>query len=114
MTENSGTAQACIWTYWVRPEAEEEFRALLARNWPTLHRLGFVSDDPPWVFRSCEEPPVYVEIMTWEADGMRPAHEHPDVIPIWEAMKPLVEERAEHRNVPGMSFPFFRRVELGG
>jgi len=87
---------------------------LLNQNWPTLHKLGFVTDDPPMVFRSSEDPPVYVEIMTWEAAGMRPAHDHPDVIPIWEKMKALVEERAEHHNVPGMSFPFYKRVELAG
>ena len=50
--------------------------------------------------------------MTWEAAGMRPAHDHPDVIPIWEKMKALVEERAEDRNVPGMSFPLYQRVDL--
>lgn len=46
--------------------------------------------------------------MTFEAAGMRPAHDHPDVIPIWEKMKALVEDR----NVAGMSFPFYRAVEL--
>jgi hypothetical protein len=64
--------------------------------------------------RSSAEPPVYVEIMTWEAGGMRPAHEHPDVIPIWERMKSLVEERAAQHDVPGMSFPFYRRIEPRG
>jgi len=102
-----------VWTYWVRPEAESEFVTLLNRHWPTLNRLGFVTDDRPVVYRSAEDPPVYVEIMTWEAAGMSPAHEHPDVIPIWERMKSLVEEREERNNVPGMSFPFYRRVDLG-
>jgi hypothetical protein len=114
MTENNDHRETCIWTYWVRPGQEEKFRALLARNWPTLRRLGFVAGDPAVVYRSCEDPPVYVEIMTWEAGGMRPAHEHPDVIPIWEGIKPLVEERAGQHNVPGMSFPFYRHAELGG
>jgi hypothetical protein len=66
------------------------------------------------IFRSSEpdRPLTYVEIMTWEAAGMRPAHEHPDVIAIWEPMKALVEERVQQHNVPGMSFPFYRRVEV--
>jgi hypothetical protein len=114
MTDNNSGRETCIWTYWVQPEAEEEFRPLLARHWPTLNRLGFVTDDPALLFRSSDEPPGYVEIMTWEAGGMRPAHEHPDVIEIWETSKRLVEDRAESRAVPGMSFPFYRRVELGG
>lgn len=100
-----------MWTYWVRPECEQEFRELLARNWSTLHQLGFVIDERPYVLRSADDPPVYVEVMSWQAGGMRPAHEHPDVIPIWEALKQLVQERQEDRNVPGMSFPFYRRVE---
>jgi len=113
MTNNEGQ-ETCIWTYQVRQDAESEFVGLLKQNWPTLNKLGFVTDDSPVVFRSSEDPPVYVEIMTWEAGGMRPAHDHPDVIPIWEKMKALVEERAEHHNVPGMSFPFYKRVELAG
>jgi hypothetical protein len=112
MTENNVDRETCIWTYWVRPDAEDDFVRLLAQHWPTLNRLGFVTDDPPIVFRSAEDPPVYVEIMTWEVEGMRPAHDHPDVIPIWERFKPLVEDRAEQRNVVGMSFPFFRRATL--
>ena len=112
MTENNAERETCIWTYWVRPNAEDVFRRLLAQHWPTLNRLGFVTDDPPIVFRSTEDPPVYVEIMTWEVEGMRPAHDHPDVIPIWEGFKPLVEDRAEQGNVAGMSFPFFRCATL--
>jgi hypothetical protein len=50
--------------------------------------------------------------VTWEADGMRPAHDDPDVIPIWEGLSRLVEDRIEHRNVAGMTFPFYRRVTL--
>ncbi len=112
MTYNNEDRELCVWTYQVRPEAEDEFVGLLARHWPTLHDLGFVTDEPPLRLRSREDPPVYVEIMTWEAAGMRPAHDHPDVIPIWEKMKALVEDRDEHRNVPGMSFPFYTRVDL--
>jgi hypothetical protein len=114
MAENNEIRETCIWTYQVRPDAETEFRTLIDGHWPTLNRLGFVTDDEPVLFRSSAEPPVYVEIMTWEAGGIRPAHEHPDVIPIWERMKSLVEERAAQHDVPGMSFPFYRRIEPRG
>lgn len=114
MTQNNGEREACIWTYQVRPEAEERFLELLGKHWPTLNHLGFVTDEPPMIFRSSEpdQPLTYVEIMTWEAAGMRPAHEHPDVIAIWEPIKALVEERVQQYNVPGMSFPFYRRVQV--
>lgn len=111
MTHNNTSRQVCIWTYQVRPDAEDRFVELLARHWSTLHRLGFVTDEPAVVFRSADEPPTYVEIMTWETEGMRPAHDHPDVIAIWERFRPLVEERAAQHAVPGMSFPFYRPVE---
>lgn len=114
MTENNYERETCIWTYWVRPEAEAAFQDLMFRHWPTLNRLGFVTDDAPILLRSTEDPPVYVEIMTWESEGMRPAHDHPDVISIWEAFKPLVEDRTEDRNVVGMTFPFFRHVAPAG
>jgi hypothetical protein len=113
MTNNNEIREVCIWTYQVRAEAEKRFRPLLARHWPTLNRLGFVTDDPPVVFRSSDDPPVYVEIIAWEAAGMRPAHEHPDVIEIWELMKSMVEQRVQHHPVPGMSFPFYQKVDLG-
>jgi hypothetical protein len=112
MTQNNADRQVCIWTYQVRPEAEARFLDLLRKHWPTLHRLGFVTDAPPLVFRSSEEPLTYVEISTWEAEGMRPAHDHPDVIAIWERFKPLVEERRVEHDVAGMSFPFYGLVEL--
>ncbi|WP_322752303.1 hypothetical protein [Frankia sp. Cas3] len=113
MANNNATRQTCIWSYQVRPDAEGDFVGLLERHWPTLHGLGLVTDEPPIVLRSAEGPLTYVEIFTWETEGMRPAHDHPDVIEIWEPMKRLVEERVEARNVPGMSFPLFNRVDLG-
>jgi hypothetical protein len=90
MTENNADREVCVWTYWVRADAEEEFRGLLDRHWPTLNRLGFVTDDPPMILRSSDDPPVYVEIATREAGAM--------------------EERPEQHNVPGMSFPFYRKA----
>ena len=114
MTNNNPTRQTCVWTFQVRPDSEDQFVELLKRHWPTLHDLGLVTDEPPMVLRSAEGPLTYVEIFTWETGGMRPAHDHPDVIDIWEPMKKYVEERTETHNVPGMSFPLFHRVDLGG
>lgn len=102
--------ETCIWTYFVKPDAEDEFRALLDRNWSTLRKLGFVTDEPPQIYRSTGEPPVFVEIMSWRVGATVPAHLHPDIIPIWESMKRLVEERPEEIEVPGMRYPFFHPV----
>jgi hypothetical protein len=104
--------EICIWTYYVKPEKEDAFRTVLEQNWPTLRRLEFVTDDPPQVLRSTDDPPVYVEIVNWRRGATVPAHLHPDVIPIWETMKTLVEERPEQIDVPGMRYPLFRPVQM--
>lgn len=110
--ENNTEAEMCVWTYWVRPECEDDFRSLLKTNWPTLHRLGFVSEDPHMVLRSSEEPPVYVEIMEWAPLGLAGSHQNPEVMAIWQAMEPLVEVRQDKQLVPGMTFPFYRSVSF--
>lgn len=84
--------ETVICTYRVRADAEKAFRELLAKHWRTLHELGFVTDEQAMVFRKLGEP-TYVEIFTWVEGGFGRAHEHPDVLAIWEPMDPLLEER---------------------
>jgi hypothetical protein len=105
--------ETVICTYRVRAAAEKEFLGLLGRHWDTLHRLGFVTGERALVFRSLEEDggPTYVEIFTWVAGGFGLAHEHPDVLAIWEPMDPLLEERDGR---PKWEFPHYERVSLAG
>lgn len=104
--------ETVICTYLVRADAEEQFRELLGRHWQTLHGLGFVTDEQALVFRSLEDGgPAYVEIFTWVEGGFGLAHEHPDVLAIWERMDPLLEERGGQ---PKWSFPHYERVSLAG
>ncbi|MGH9057615.1 MAG: hypothetical protein ACRDYY_17410 [Acidimicrobiales bacterium] len=100
-----------ICTYRVRSEAEEPFRELLERHWATLHQLGFVTDERTAVYRSGEGAPTYVEIFSWVEGGFAKAHEHPDVLAIWEPMEPLLEERDGQ---PKWDFPHFEAISLGG
>jgi hypothetical protein len=95
-----------ICTYRCRPEAEDAFVALLERHWTTLHDLGFVTDDRSVILRKIDEP-TYVEIFTWVEGGFGKAHEHPDVLAIWEPMEPLLEER---HGRPKWEFPHYRPV----
>jgi hypothetical protein len=101
--------ETVICTYRVKPEAEDEFVKLLSRHWNTLHELGFVTDDESLVFRQIEGRPTYVEIFTWVAGGFDRAHEHPDVLAIWEPMEPLLEDRDAR---PKWEFPHFEQVAL--
>ena len=101
--------ETVICTYRVRSAAEGSFRDLLSRHWATLHHLRFVTDDEPIVFRSAEAPLTYVEILTWVEGGFGRAHEHPEVLAIWEPMDPLLEERDGR---PRWEFPHLERVVL--
>lgn len=103
--------QTVICTYRVRAEREAEFLALLRRHWQTLHDLGFVTDDRSRVYRSIDAPPTYVEVFTWVEAGFDQAHEHPNVLAIWEPMEPLLEDRDGR---PRWEFPHYRPLELGG
>jgi hypothetical protein len=102
--------ETVICTYRVRPDAEAEFAGLLARHWPTLRGLGFVADEEPLLLRRADDGgPTYVEIFTWVENGFELAHEHPDVLAIWEPMDPLLEERGGHGK---WEFPHYERVTI--
>ncbi len=100
--------QVVICTYRVRAEAEDAFRPLLQQHWSTLHGLGFVTDERPIVLRATDEP-TYVEVFTWVDGGFELAHEHPDVLGIWEPMDPLLESRDGR---PKWEFPHFQPVQF--
>lgn len=101
--------ETVICTYRVKADDESGFRELLSRHWKTLHTLGFVTDDEATVFRSRSNPPTYVEVFTWVDGGFQQAHEHPDVLAIWEPMEPLLEDRDGR---PRWEFPHYERVDL--
>lgn len=102
--------ETVICTYRVKASDEERFTQLLARHWATLDALELVAGDRAMVFRSVDAAaPTYVEIFTWVEGGFEQAHEHPDVLAIWEAMDPLLEER-EGR--PKWEFPHYEQVSV--
>ena len=100
--------ETVVCSYQVRADAEGEFVALLRRHWTTLHDLGFVTDDASTVLRKVGEP-TYIEIFTWVEGGFGRAHEHPDVLAIWEPMEPLLEDRGGR---PRWEFPHYQPVDL--
>jgi hypothetical protein len=102
--------ETVICTYRVRRDQEFRFLDLLGRHWHTLHDLSFVTDEESLVFRGVNDGLTYVEIFTWAEGGAGQVHDHPDVLAIWEAMDPLLEERDGQ---PQWEFPHFERVSLG-
>ena len=101
--------ETVICTYRVRAAAEEQFRELLGEHWSTLRELGFVTGDRSTVLREVDEEPTYVEIFTWVDGGFARAHEHPDVLTLWERMDPLLEERDGR---PKWEFPHYLPQDL--
>jgi hypothetical protein len=103
-----------ICRYRVRPGREDAMRALLAKHWSTLHRVGLVTADPPLFFEGIparrddedshgESARVFVEIFTWKTDDSALiAHETPEVMAIWEPMGDACET---------MEFPHFHRFD---
>src|SRR5215203_5477811 len=99
-------------TYRVKSDREKEFVGLLEKHWPTLKKLGLVTDEPSRVYRGedDEKKPYFVEIFAWK-DGQAPgrAHELPDVMSVWEPMGACTESRGGR---PPMEFPHVQSVTL--
>lgn len=83
----------CI--YRVKKGKEAVFRKLIARHWPTLHRLGLATSTPAQVLRGVGKrggPPCFIELFEWAgASASDMAHQTPEVLAIWEPMEPLLE-----------------------
>ena len=100
--------------YRVAPGNEEKFEALLGRHWPTLFALGLVSEVPSQQFKGVEQDngqPIYFELFDWLEGASDRAHEHPEVMAIWEPMDQLCEARG---GKPNMEFPHVEPLSLDG
>jgi len=106
------TPVTVICLYRVVPGREGEFTSLLRRHWPTLRSLDLVTDSPPQHYRGAEKDggPLFVEIFNWiNEEASRIAHEHPEVMAIWEPMDKLTEMRNGRSN---MEFPHVRPLAV--
>lgn len=83
--------------YRVKKGHDGQFRELLAQHWPTLHRLGLVTQEPARIWRgenirSKFDGSTWIEMFTWKEDGSSDvAHQTPEVMKIWEPMGPILE-----------------------
>jgi hypothetical protein len=104
------TTAVCL--YRVAPGREDAFTDLLKRHWPTLHALGLVTDERPLHYRGAESEgaPLFVEIFGWKSEEAASlAHEHPEVMAIWEPMDRLTEARGGR---PNMEFPHVQPIQI--
>jgi hypothetical protein len=104
------TTVICL--YRVTAGREAAFTSLLKRHWPTLRSLDLVTDQPPRHYQGREQggAPLFVEIFDWkDEEAARVAHEHPEVMAIWEPMDALTEKRDGR---PNMEFPHVRPLAV--
>src|SRR5688572_9758588 len=104
------TTVVCL--YRVPQGRETEFEGLLRRHWPTLHSLGLVTDDRPLHYQGAERDggPLFVELFSWNSEEASSlAHEHPEVMAIWERMGKLTESCAGR---PNMEFPHVQPIQV--
>jgi hypothetical protein len=97
--------------YRVAPGNEHQFEDLLRVHWPTLNRLGLVSPREPEHYRGEEQTGglIYYEIFEWLPGAVDRAHEHPEVMAVWEPMDTLCEARGPK---PNMEFPHVERIHV--
>jgi hypothetical protein len=106
-------ANTVICHYRVARGNEKKFEVLLQKHWPTLHDLGLVTEQRSRCFKGEEQDngkPIYFEIFDWLDGAVERAHEHPEVMAIWEPMDRLCERRGEK---PNMEFPHVVELNAG-
>ena len=100
-----------VCTYRVKAGREQEFVALLKRHWPTLMKLGLVQDQPRMALkgRDTDSTSCFVEVFAWKEGGFQLAHQHPEVLALWEPMEQMCEARDGR---PATEFPHYSVVPL--
>lgn len=91
---DSNPEEVTFGTYYVQAGAGGEFERVLSESWAISHRLGFIAEGAPLLFRSVSAPLRYIELAKWVPGVTGPAHEHPDLIPVWVQLANLLEDPA--------------------
>lgn len=82
-------------SYHPKAGRESELRALVEQHYPTLQRLGLVTDMPARVWQATakgSDRPFFVELFQWRDGGAsNTAHQTPEVMAAWETMGPILE-----------------------
>ena len=109
MAKTSNSVVVCA--YRVKPGREKEFIELLKRHWPVLRKLGLVDEQPRLALqgRDTDKTSCFVEMFAWKDRGFELAHQHPEVLALWEPMEQMCEARNSH---PATEFPHYTVLEL--
>ena len=71
-----------IAAYRPKPGKAEELAALVREHVPYLRRLGLATERPVLAMRAANGD--LVEVFEWEEGAVANAHEHPEVLKLWE------------------------------
>lgn len=91
---------------------DDDLRMLIAKHIPTLRRLEMITDRPQVLVKSLNG--TYIEIFEWKsAESASKAHEHPEVVSIWEAIAQIADFPAlEHLEEAKSRFQHFEPINL--
>jgi hypothetical protein len=81
--------------YKIKEGTEDRFLPLLQAHWPTLDRLGLVTDEPVRLWKAFDkrlDSVRFVETFQWKtAESSSIAHQTPEVMKVWEPMGEFLE-----------------------
>jgi hypothetical protein len=104
------TPETVFCFYRVIPGREKALLDLIWQHDLTLRKLALVTDAPMTVYRGSDEQgrPFVVKFFEWRsARAVDAAHQHPEVMVLWERMDQQCEARDGR---PSMEFPHVERV----
>ena len=83
-------------SYYPKAGRESELQQLVEQHYPTLQKLGLVTDQRAQLWRATtkgSDRPYFVELFQWKNDKSSDiAHQTPEVMAVWETMGPVLEK----------------------
>jgi hypothetical protein len=83
-------------SYHPKPGREQELQQLVEQHYPTLQKLGLVTDMRAQVWKASakgSDRPYFIELFQWKTDKSSDiAHQTPEVMAVWETMGPVLEK----------------------
>jgi len=82
----------CI--YRVKKGKEAEFKQILAKHGPALHKAGLTPEGAPkiWKSETRDGKTVFIEMMQWkDENSSHAAHQMPEVMAVWEPMGSMTD-----------------------
>lgn len=96
----------------VIPGKEDEFLELCRAHERVMRQLDLVTREPTVIYRGADPKgrPFLYKVFEWKSrEAVEAAHQHPEVMKLWERMEDYCEVRD---GWPSMEFPHVERITL--